>query len=185
MLPESCCVSVLHQHTNLRFVKAQWRIGQMNCGTTVMECYVATKKKEDWKKIRSGRGGGGGKNDIAFSWCWKMPMKYSPSKKKTSYRTVYLIIRSESKTQTKNNNFHRMGDIWFASHLIRDLYPEYIKNSCGTSLVVQWLRLCASPIGVAGSIPGQGTKIPHAVQHGPKRKKTTMTKQNRIYKELL
>lgn len=26
VLPESCCVSILHQHTNLRFVKARWRI---------------------------------------------------------------------------------------------------------------------------------------------------------------
>lgn len=44
--PNSCGVSVLHQHKNLRFVKAQGKTGQMNCGTTVMECYVATKKKE-------------------------------------------------------------------------------------------------------------------------------------------
>ena len=34
----------------------------------------------------------------------------------------------------------------------------------------QWLRLCASTAGVAGSNPGQGTKIPHAVQCGQKRK---------------
>ena len=34
------------------------------------------------------------------------------------------------------------------------------------SLAVQWLRLCASSAGGAGSIPGRGTKIPHAVQHG-------------------
>ena len=33
----------------------------------------------------------------------------------------------------------------------------------GTSLAVQWLRLCASSAGGVGSIPGQGTKIPHAV----------------------
>ena len=35
-----------------------------------------------------------------------------------------------------------------------------------TSLVVQWLRLCA---GDTGSIPGSGTKIPHA--SSPKKKK--------------
>ena len=34
----------------------------------------------------------------------------------------------------------------------------------GTSLVVQWLRLHASKAVGIGSIPGQGTKIPHAVQ---------------------
>ena len=41
----------------------------------------------------------------------------------------------------------------------------------GTSLVVQWLRFCASNARSAGSIPGWGTKIPHAVQHGQKKKK--------------
>ena len=38
----------------------------------------------------------------------------------------------------------------------------------GTSLAVQWLRLQASTSGGAGSIPGQGTKIPHAPWHGRK-----------------
>ena len=41
----------------------------------------------------------------------------------------------------------------------------------GTSLVVQWLRLCAPNAGGTGSIPGQGTKIPHATRHSPKEKK--------------
>ena len=31
----------------------------------------------------------------------------------------------------------------------------------GTSPVVRWLRLCAATAGGKGSIPGQGTKIPH------------------------
>ena len=34
-----------------------------------------------------------------------------------------------------------------------------------TSLAVQWLRLHTCNAGVAGSIPGQGTKIPHAARH--------------------
>ena len=33
-----------------------------------------------------------------------------------------------------------------------------------TSLVIQWLRLHASTLGDRGSIPGQETKIPHAVR---------------------
>ena len=41
----------------------------------------------------------------------------------------------------------------------------------GTSLVVQWLRLCASNAGDMGSIPGQGTKIPHACRARKKKKK--------------
>ena len=36
---------------------------------------------------------------------------------------------------------------------------KYKKYNLGTSLVVQWLRVCAS---TAGGIPDQGTKIPHA-----------------------
>ena len=35
----------------------------------------------------------------------------------------------------------------------------------GDFLAVQWLRLCTSTAGGMGSIPAQGTKIPHAVQH--------------------
>ena len=42
------------------------------------------------------------------------------------------------------------------------------KNYKGTSLAVQWLRLCTSSVGGAGSIPGRGTKIPHAA--GPPKK---------------
>ena len=39
-----------------------------------------------------------------------------------------------------------------------------------TSLVAQWLRLYASSAGSVGSVPGQGTEIPHAVQRGRKTK---------------
>ena len=38
----------------------------------------------------------------------------------------------------------------------------------GTSLVVQWLKLHDFNAGDMGLIPGWGTKIPHAVQHGQK-----------------
>ena len=41
----------------------------------------------------------------------------------------------------------------------------------GTSLAIQWLRLCASNAEGADSIPGQGTKIPYAVQRGRKNNK--------------
>ena len=39
----------------------------------------------------------------------------------------------------------------------------------GTSLVVHWLRLCASTAGGTGSMPGRGTRIPHASQCRPKK----------------
>ena len=37
--------------------------------------------------------------------------------------------------------------------------------------MVQWLRLWASNVAIMGSIPGQGTEIPHAVRGGQKKKK--------------
>ena len=43
------------------------------------------------------------------------------------------------------------------------IYSLVEMTSQGISLVVQWLRLHASSAGGLGSIPGQGTKIPHAV----------------------
>ena len=60
-----------------------------------------------------------------------------------------------------------------------------VKNSCGTSLVVQWLRLCATNAGDQGSIPGQGTRS-HILQLKiPSAKTKTQchqikTKQNKI-----
>ena len=35
--------------------------------------------------------------------------------------------------------------------------------------MVQWLRPHTSSAGDTGSIPGWGTKIPHATQHGQKK----------------
>ena len=37
-----------------------------------------------------------------------------------------------------------------------------ISNVFGTSLVAQWLRLCASTAGGAGLVPGQGAGISRA-----------------------
>ena len=37
-----------------------------------------------------------------------------------------------------------------------------------TSLAIHWLRLLASNAGVAGLIPGQGSKSQHAEGHGKK-----------------
>ena len=49
--------------------------------------------------------------------------------------------------------------------------PRRQESLGGTSLAVQWLRLCASTAEGAGSIPGLETKIPHARQHDQKKKK--------------
>ena len=55
--------------------------------------------------------------------------------------------------------------LWFFFHLFTYLESlAFLLNSSasGTSLVVQWLRLCPSTAGGMSSIPAQGTKIPHA-----------------------
>ena len=49
--------------------------------------------------------------------------------------------------------------------------PDVRRQGDGISLVVQWLRLCASNAGYAGSIPGRGIKMPQAVLCGQKIKK--------------
>lgn len=49
-----------------------------------------------------------------------------------------------------------------------------LKKKLGTSLVIHWLRLHASKAGGAGSIPDQGTEVPHATQCGKKRKKKSL-----------
>ena len=36
----------------------------------------------------------------------------------------------------------------------------------GTSLVAQWLGLHPPQAGGTGSMPGEGTKIPHGAHHG-------------------
>ena len=43
----------------------------------------------------------------------------------------------------------------------------------GTSLVIHWLRLHAPNAGGMGSIPDQGSKIPHAVWYSQKKKNKT------------
>ena len=58
--------------------------------------------------------------------------------------------------------------VLFCSFILRELHSllgllvGYKVSRLGTSLAVQWLRLCTSSAAGAGSIPGWGTKIPHA-----------------------
>ena len=48
---------------------------------------------------------------------------------------------------------------------------DFKERGSGTSLEFQWLRLHASNAGGADRIPGQGTRIPHAAQHGQKKER--------------
>ena len=59
------------------------------------------------------------------------------------------------------------------------------KVKWGTSLVVQWLRLCASSAEGPGSSPGRGTKNPHAVLLRQKKKKKAKRKSTNLVKILL
>ena len=52
---------------------------------------------------------------------------------------------------------------WSTSWLCPDFFQLWIKLPW-TSLVVQWLRICASTVGGLGSVPDWGTKILHATQ---------------------
>ena len=50
--------------------------------------------------------------------------------------------------------------------LLKYCQRRYKKNIRGTSPADHWLRLRASTAGSMDSIPGQGTKIPHATRCG-------------------
>ena len=61
-----------------------------------------------------------------------------------------------------------------------------IHEKClGTSLVVQWLRLHAANAGIVGLIPGQATKIQHAMQCGQKIKKQKCLELSLGYRKLM
>ena len=55
-----------------------------------------------------------------------------------------------------------------------------LRNLSRASLAVQWLRLCASNAGGTSLIPGQRTKIPHAVWLGQKTKIIQSHSQERV-----
>ena len=55
------------------------------------------------------------------------------------------------------------------------------KRTSGTSLVVQWLRLPASTVGDAGSVPDVGSKILHVTYWQSKKKKKTPNKRLALF----
>ena len=66
-----------------------------------------------------------------------------------------------------------LANIYFGAPCAKPCDKRWIKNS---EQVVQWLRLRDSTAGEVGSIPGGGTKIPHAVNHSQKTKPTHIQK---------
>ena len=71
-------------------------------------------------------------------------------------------------------------NFWRENKQKQNVYKE-IRNILGTSLVVQWLRLCTSNAGGMGSIPGQETKIPCAAWCGKRKKERK--KEKKVFKE--
>ena len=58
------------------------------------------------------------------------------------------------------------------------------KKRWGASLQVpQWLELCVVSATGAGSVPGQRTKIPHAVQRGKKKVNTAFDGEKIFFKK--
>ena len=64
--------------------------------------------------------------------------------------------------------FSYSGWWWTCDPSTHSLVPfvSFKDATPGTSLVVQWSKLHACNAGAGNSIPGQGTKIPHAAQSG-------------------
>ena len=77
--------------------------------------------------------------------------------------TVHGVTRVEHDLATKHHH-----------------HQNKFKMVSGTSLAVQWLRLCISNEGDMGSVPGWGTKIPQAVRHGKKKKKKELLPSRRV-----
>ena len=59
-------------------------------------------------------------------------------------------------------------DLCSVQSIFHHTFIQHVVNNRdrGTSVVVQWLRLCTPSAEGTGSIPGQGTKIPHATGCG-------------------
>ena len=67
-------------------------------------------------------------------------------------------------------SMHLLGSDSNVVSTIKAFLTFGLEINCGTSLVVQWVRLHASSAGGAGLIPGWGPKIPHTAQYGQKEK---------------
>ena len=70
--------------------------------------------------------------------------------------------------------------MYLSAMAVQQITTKWLKqHPIGTSLVVQWLRLCTSTAGAAGSIPRQGTKILHSVppsKKNPQKQKDPSTR---------
>ena len=128
-----------------RFEQAKERISKLKERTTGMIKYEEQKVKRLKKSEQNLR-----------------DLRYQQA---DQHRTVGVPEREERKKTAER----------ISEEIMAENFPNSVKNmniniQQGTSLAVQWLRLCASTAGGMGSIPGQGTKIPHAVWCSQKKK---------------
>lgn len=83
---------------------------------------------------------------------------------KTREETDFINLNRKSFTYLLFLTFKRFQDSRFSD--FKTVWPYYlylsIRQVRGTSLVVQWLRLCTPAERSRSSIPGQGTRIPQA-----------------------
>ena len=84
----------------------------------------------------------------------------------TKFQTIFskcLKIRfysnymkqKKAKEHSTTLNLFATFNLWLYHYLMPSSFKKW---KLGTSLVVQWLRLCAPNVGGPGSIPGQGTR---------------------------
>lgn len=80
---------------------------------------------------------------------------------KTREETDFINLNRKSFTYLLFLTFKRFQDSRFSD--FKTVWPYYlylsIRQVRGTSLVVQWLRLCAPSAGDPGLIPGQGSRF--------------------------
>ena len=81
---------------------------------------------------------------------------------------VWYLSRRAHRTQLTGKHYHLL------------LIKDKTQKQPGASLAVQWFRFCASNAGCMRSIPGAGTKIPHASWQGQKKKKNKNPTRNKI-----
>ena len=87
---------------------------------------------------------------------------------------TYKLLHSKGNHKQNEKTTHRMGENickWcdrqgLNFQNIQTAHTTQCQKTPVTTLAVQWLRLCTPTAGGTSSIPGQGTKIPYATQHG-------------------
>ena len=86
-----------------------------------------------------------------------------------SVRWVEATIKAKEnlKREEKSNGWKPL----FPCKVLKTQIPWEFYSWAGTSLEVQWLRLCTSNAGGEGLIPSQGTRFPQATWCGQKHTK--------------